>query len=203
MHGNMHTRLMAVKTESGLCAPLYFFGGIDMDTKTVIRHVIGYCVGIAVFIVLLPGIIYLIARYTQPLGNIPLDDYVRIILALILLCIGILFMVWSNVALLVIGKGGPTDAFDIAISPRTQHLVVTGPYKYTRNPMVFGAITSYLAVAVYVNSVIAIIAIVLCIPAIIVYIKRTEEKRLERDFGEEFCEYRKKVSMVFPLPPRK
>jgi len=174
-----------------------------MDTKTVIRHVIGYCVGIAVFIVLLPGIIYLIARYTQPLGNIPLDDYVRIILALILLCIGILFMIWSNVALLVIGKGGPTDAFDIAISPRTQHLVVTGPYKYTRNPMVFGAVTSYLALAIYFNSVIAIIVIVFCIPAIIVYIKHTEEKRLERDFGEEFREYRKKVSMVFPLPPRK
>lgn len=174
-----------------------------MDSKTILRHIVGYCVGIAVFIVFLPGVIYLIARYTQPLCSIPLYDYVRIILALILLFIGIIFMIWSNTALLVIGKGGPTDAFDIAISPRTQRLVVTGPYKYTRNPMVFGAITTYIALAVYFNSVIAIIVIVLCIPAIIVYIKRIEEKRLERDFGQEFREYRKKVSMVFPLPPRK
>jgi protein-S-isoprenylcysteine O-methyltransferase Ste14 len=37
------------------------------------------------------------------------------------------------------------------------------------------------------------------LPVGIVYLKVSEEKRLLKDFGDEFIEYKKSVSMLFPL----
>ena len=175
-----------------------------MDMRTVVRHIIGYIIGITVFFMCFPAIIYMIAHYANPYVEIHIigNEYVRLGIVILFFTVGILFAVWSNIALLVIGKGGPTDAFGVSISPRTQHLVVKGPYKYTRNPMVFGALMCYLAVALYLDSLVSIIVILACIPILILYLKKTEEKRLERDFGTEWLEYKKKVSMLIPLPPR-
>ncbi len=176
-----------------------------MDTRTVVRHIVGYVVGITVFFICFPAILYCIAICTNPYITISIIDDVRIrfAISLVLLAVGLTFSLWSNIALLLIGKGGPTEAFGVSISPPTKHLVVKGPYKYTRNPMVFGALTCYIAVALYLNSPVAIAAIVACVPLILIYLKHTEEKRLERDFGDEFREYRKNVSMLIPLPPKK
>ncbi len=44
---------------------------------------------------------------------------------------GLGFVVWSNVSLLVAGKGGPADVFGVAISPRTRQLVTSGPYQFS------------------------------------------------------------------------
>jgi protein-S-isoprenylcysteine O-methyltransferase Ste14 len=86
----------------------------------------------------------------------------------------------------------------MAVSPKTQNLVVTGPYKYTRNPMLFGACTYYYAVAVYCNSVIAVAAVVLFMTFMLIFVKLTEEPRLLKDFGNDYEEYRRRVSMFIP-----
>jgi len=112
-------------------------------------------------------------------------------------------MIWSNTALLFIGKGGPTEGFGVEVSPRTKFLVTSGPYRYTRNPMVFGAYSIYLALAVFINSYQSIILVVIFLPVIIFYLKKSEEKRLLTDFGEDYLKYREKVSLLIPLPPKK
>ena len=95
--------------------------------------------------------------------------------------------------------GGPTDVFNVAISPRSKKLVVTGPYRYCRNPMVFGAISIYISISVFVNFLHDLIVILLIIPLMILYLKLTEERRLIKDFGEEFLLYRSKVPMIIPF----
>ena len=107
--------------------------------------------------------------------------------------------IWSNISLFMIGKGGPAEGLGIAISPRTKHLVIVGPYRYTRNPMVFGAYLCYLSLALFFNSLLCVILLAIMLPFAIVYIKLTEEKRLVKDFGEEFTKYKNEVSMFFPL----
>jgi len=174
-----------------------------MKAGTVARHMLGYAIGISLFFVLIPWGLCWLSRTIDPVigtGFIR-NNTARMIVSITILVPGVVFALWSNAALLFIGKGGPTDGFGVAISPRTEHLVIRGPYRFTRNPMVFGALSCYFSLAVYLDSVAGLIALIIIIPFIVLYLKRTEEKRLERDFGDEYREYRKRVSMIFPLPP--
>jgi protein-S-isoprenylcysteine O-methyltransferase Ste14 len=119
------------------------------------------------------------------------------------LIVGVIFAIWSNIDLLRIGKGGPTDIFNIAISPRTKKLVISGPYRYTRNPMVFGMNSIYFAIAVYLNSLISLIFVILFLLVITIYLRLAEEKRLLKDFGNEYLEYKRNVSMIIPFLSKK
>lgn len=127
----------------------------------------------------------------------------RIAVAAVVAAIGIPFAISSLVFQNRIGKGGPLQVMSIEISPKTQRLVVTGPYKYTRNPMLFGAVSMYFAAAVLLNSPGAIVAVALFGAFMLAFVKLTEEKRLLGDFGKEYEEYRARVSMFIPWPPRR
>jgi len=128
--------------------------------------------------------------------------HLRLCLSLLIAGIGIVFMVWSNVWLFFVGKGGPADGFGVHISPRSRHLVTSGPYRYTRNPMVFGALSFYLALAVFFNSAICLGLVTALSVGASVYLKTVEEKRLLKDFGDAYEKYRQTVSMLVPFPPR-
>ena len=167
-----------------------------MNAGTVARYLLGYLIGISVFALAAPFGIYRLAAF-HPIP-LPVGDAARLAVALILGCVGIIFGVWSNTALFFHGEGGPVDAFNMPISPRTKHLVVQGPYRYTRNPMVFGAFSVYIALAIYWNSLQAVVVLILCLIGATFYLKATEEKRLLKDFGEEFEEYRKRTPMIVP-----
>ena len=96
--------------------------------------------------------------------------------------VGLVFAVGSNAALLFQGQGGPTDGFGIAVSPRTRHLVTTGLYRYTRNPMVFGTNLVYLAIVVHLGSVSGLVVLALFVSVLIPYLRWAEERRLLADF---------------------
>ncbi len=92
---------------------------------------------------------------------------------------------------------------DLEISPKTQNLVVTGPYRYTRNPMLFGACMFYYAVAIYLNSIIAFMLVTLFMIFMLIFVKLSEEPRLRKDFGSEYEEYCRTVSMFVPWPRKR
>jgi protein-S-isoprenylcysteine O-methyltransferase Ste14 len=128
---------------------------------------------------------------------------VRIIVSVLLIISGAIFVIWSNVFLLHKGKGGPTDIAGVSISPQTKKLVVEGPYKYTRNPMVFGVSSIYTSIAIYTNSLGCLIVLILFFLTIAKYVLATEEKRLLNEFGADYSEYKKNTSMLIPLPKKK
>jgi hypothetical protein len=101
------------------------------------------------------------------------------------------------------GRGGPADGFEVAISPRTEKLVVAGPYRYSRNPMVYGVFSAYFAIAFLRGSLGDLVVLAVIVPLFVSYLKRVEERRLLRDFGEEYEQYRREVSMIVPLPPKR
>ena len=175
-----------------------------MQNNDILRHTIGYMVGTTVFLLLIPYLIWQVSLIdhvifkTQILHNSEISFFV----AMPFFAIGVLFVIWSNLFLVSEGKGGPTDIAGITISPRSKQLVTTGPYKYTRNPMAFGTNSIYLAIAIYLNSVGCLIATVLFFLVIVKGVVASEEQRLLKDFGDEYLEYRKKTSMIIPLPPR-
>jgi len=162
--------------------------------------ILGYIIGIIIFVILIPSLLILISRNLDDLWHIDhlISLFPRLCIAIPIFILGISFAVWSNISLLIIGKGGPTDVFNYAISPRSQKLVIIGPYKYTRNPMVFGMLCVYFSISVFLNSLSCLLFWIILIPFIIAYLKKTEERRLLNDFGQEFVSYKSRVSMIFP-----
>ncbi len=167
--------------------------------KNVVRYIIGYFVGIFIFILLIPFGLYELS-INDPIFQVPLSQFslFRSIVCLPFLITGLFFMCWSNIYLFKKGKGGPTDGFNIAISPRTKKLVVTGPYSYCRNPMVFGAFSLYFAIGIFMYSLLCLLSLIIFLLFGVFYLKHTEEKRLLKDFGQIYIEYKKQVPMIFP-----
>jgi len=167
--------------------------------KRFFRFLPGYIIGFSVFVLLIPYGIYSLSAF-DPIININLNEFllIRIMAAAPFLVIGLFFMIWSNLSLVLTGKGGPAEGFGVAISPRTKVLVTTGPYRYCRNPMVFGALSFYLSIAVFHFSIMGIGALLIMRWLIVHYIIRSEEKRLEEEFGKAFIDYCRKTNVLVP-----
>lgn len=171
-----------------------------MNRERIVRHIVGYIMGVSIFMILVPTIIvelswlenrYLTIRFVESIS-------LRVVVAVPLLISGVIFLVWSNIWLLKTGKGGPADGFNVAVSPRTVMLVTNGPYRHTRNPMVLGAFLAYFAISIYLNSLLCFILLLLFLFGVVFYLRRYEETRLCKDFGEEYFKYREQVPMIFP-----
>lgn len=171
-----------------------------MSTKRDVQYILGYVVGGLLVIGLIPqglrrasrAFDHLIGRQLIPVTSL------RLTIAIALSLFGLLFGVWSIIVQNIIGKGGPLEIAGLEVSPKTQNLVVAGPYRYTRNPMLFGACAFYYGVAVYLNSVIAAALVTLFMTFMLLFVKLTEEPRLLKDFGADYEEYRRRVSMFVP-----
>ena len=169
-------------------------------TRKTRQYIIGYLIGGSLFLIGIPLGLYRVSRLFDNLTGIQLIPIsgLRLTIAVILLLFGLLFAFWSGVVQNTIGKGGPVEVMNIEVSPKTQNLVVTGPYRYTRNPMLFGGCVYYYAVAIYLNSVIAIAIVTLFMTFMLVFVIPTEERRLLKDFGSDYEEYRQRVSKFVP-----
>jgi len=72
-------------------------------------------------------------------------------------------------------------------------LVVTGPYRVTRNPIYIGLVLAYFGVSVLLTSMWVLL---LLIPVVIILqrgVVRQEEEYLERQFGEAYAKYKARV----------
>jgi protein-S-isoprenylcysteine O-methyltransferase Ste14 len=165
------------------------------------RFITGYMVGITVFLIIIPYGFYQLSRldylvnYQMLIGPMVL----RYAVSAVFFLIGLVFVLWSNSFLLIIGEGGPADALGVAISPRTKKLVTRGPYRFCRNPMVFGAFSVYLSLVLFLNSFFGLTGLLILLLMAILYLRHSEEKRLLHDFGDEFLDYKKKVPMIIPI----
>ena len=161
--------------------------------------------GGTLFAILIPAGLYYLSRAVDRCLGLPTfaESPARLVPAVLVGAVGLLFVLWSNLFLVTRGKGGPAEGFGMAVSPRTEHLVVTGPYKWSRNPMVFGALTCYVALSLVWGTIAGLIIIGVLFPLAMLYIRRFEETRLLKDFGKEYEEYKKRVSMIVPWPKRR
>lgn len=73
------------------------------------------------------------------------------------------------------------------------HLVMSGPYRFTRNPMYLGFTLWYLGASAWMNSLWPL----LLLPVVLIVMQRgviaREEAYLERRFGGEYAAYRARV----------
>jgi protein-S-isoprenylcysteine O-methyltransferase Ste14 len=81
------------------------------------------------------------------------------------------------------------------VSPRhpTTHLVIAGPYRYSRNPDYLGQLVVYTAVALALDTAWPL----LFLPIIVAVLRQTvilrEERYLDLKFGQEYRDYKARV----------
>jgi protein-S-isoprenylcysteine O-methyltransferase Ste14 len=80
----------------------------------------------------------------------------------------------------------------ISLSPQ-RVLITSGPYRFSRNPLYLGGnVFVFLGAALLFGSPAAVFITIIHLPLVDLFIRR-EERQLERDFGEEWLQYRKRV----------
>jgi len=72
-------------------------------------------------------------------------------------------------------------------------LGVEGPFKFSRNPMYIGLVNVSLGVSLLFGTVIFLLAPILLFLTLNFYNIPYEEKKMEKIFGKEYLEYKKKV----------
>ena len=88
-----------------------------------------------------------------------------------------------------VGEGNPFDAYNHEVAPRTKHLMTDGPYRWSRNPMLVGVYVYDLGWLLFLWSIWPV-AIFLGEVFLLTLQVRSEEKRLEADFGDEYLQYK-------------
>ncbi len=169
------------------------------------KMVLGYLIGGMIVLILVPSLIYFATTLTDTIFKIEIIQrrQLRWGIAAVLAIAGFIFGSSSIIYQNIVGKGGPLEISKIEISPKTKFLVTTGPYRYTRNPMLFGTLLTYSALGVLMNSLTAIFLVVLMTVVMLLVEVKTEEKRLLKDFGDQYRKYRKETSCLIPWLPKK
>ena len=148
------------------------------------RNLLGYLLGLLLFVGLMPTLMWLASgmpAFWTNLGG-------RGMVALLLMLIGLVLSIWTIVYMKRWGKGNPMDAFGHEVAPRTQHLMTDGPYRINRNPMLTGTLIYLAGFAVWLWRWQALIVWALFV-GIMLFQVISEERRLRRDFGEEYDAY--------------
>ncbi|MFC2017158.1 methyltransferase family protein [Chloroflexota bacterium] len=113
-------------------------------------------------------------------------------LSIILLSLGWLVCLWTALSFLR-NRGTP-----VPFNPPLK-LIITGLYSHIRNPMLLGLFIFMLGLGVLFGSLSLIFIFTpLFVLVNVLYLKAIEEKEMEKKFGAEYVEYKKKVPMFIP-----
>jgi protein-S-isoprenylcysteine O-methyltransferase Ste14 len=116
----------------------------------------------------------------------------RGLIGLPLIALGLLLIVRTIALFVSVGRGtlAPWDP--------TTRLVVRGPYRYVRNPMISGVLFVLLGEAALFGSLALLLWFALVAAVNAVYMPLVEEPGLQRRFGKEYERYRANVPRWIP-----
>jgi len=112
------------------------------------------------------------------------------------LLVGAAGIAWSFALFVRVGRGTPNPL----VPP--QVLVTSGPFAWTRNPIILSHALAALGEAVVVASPAAVV-LVLLLGVPVQFIVRLEEKSLESRHGDAYRAYRDAVPRWLPRPPHR
>jgi protein-S-isoprenylcysteine O-methyltransferase Ste14 len=163
-----------------------------------LKELLGYALGGLMFVLLIPTLMWWVSGMPSLLAA----PMARMVIALVLAVLGLSLSVWSIVYMRHKGDGNPMDAFGHEVAPRTKHLMTEGPYHLSRNPMLTGSFVYFAGVCIWLWTWQALLVYVAFIIIMLLQV-RSEEKRLRRDFREEYEAYCKRTGRFGPISLKK
>ncbi|MDR3158862.1 MAG: isoprenylcysteine carboxylmethyltransferase family protein [Zoogloeaceae bacterium] len=138
-------------------------------------------------LVFIPAIVLWLIRYRWE-ANHP----VLLVMGGLLLFLGFGLAFWTMRIFHHIGKGtaAPWDP--------PQRLVVSGPYRHVRNPMLTSVFMTLAAEALLLNSWAIFILLAVFVFGNMLYFPLVEEKTLEKRFGNAYRDYKRNVPRWLP-----
>jgi protein-S-isoprenylcysteine O-methyltransferase Ste14 len=115
-----------------------------------------------------------------------------VLLGVALMTTGFALWAWTVRLFARIGQG------TLAAWDPTRHLVVAGPYRYVRNPMITAVFDLLLGEAALFGSLALLVWSAAFVAINCVYFLLYEERGLERRFDEEYLSYKRNVPRWIP-----
>ena len=156
-----------------------------------VRNLIGYLIGLVLFVILIPLLMWKLSGGVHPKAA-------QWICFGILGATGIGLSIWSIIYMRNVGKGNPMDAFNHEVAPRTVNLMTDGPYRICRNPMLLGVFIYYIGVIICLGTWQSVAVFLVYFVIMMSQVKR-EEERLKKDFGEAYEEYCRTTKKLIPF----
>ena len=141
----------------------------------------------------IPAIIYLLCGRKPPLQLFkPAWLTIARTAGILLMVIGLPLIIFTIRDFMRVGRGtlAPWDP--------TQRLVVTGLYRYVRNPMISGVISILFSVALIANTVCHLVWAVVFTVVNMIYMPLSEEPGLIKRFGDDYQLYKQHVPRWLP-----
>ena len=152
------------------------------------RYSFGYILGFLVFVAGIQALMWWVSG--RPLPWAPALPWA--LAAILLMISGLALSIWSIIHMKKVGEGNPFDAYNHELAPRTKHLMTDGPYKCTRNPMLVGIYIYDIGVLLWLQSWWPLLVFAVEIVLLTLQV-RSEEKSMEKDFGEDYRAYKESV----------
>jgi protein-S-isoprenylcysteine O-methyltransferase Ste14 len=151
-------------------------------------------IGTIIFLLLAPGVVAVLIPWLitgwhwYDWGD---ATWVIIPIAWIAIAAGLTFLLYSF-ALFAVHRGTPAP-----IAP-TETLVVTGLYRFVRNPMYLAVLVIILGQALLFGSWWLVAYALIVLGAVVTFVKGYEEPTLTRTYGEQYLDYRRNVPGWWP-----
>ncbi len=158
-------------------------------------HIFGYLLGLIIFVIGIPVLMWLVSGRAFP--YLPDSIAVCVVAVLFAVC-GLALSICSIVYMRIVGKGNPFDAYGYEVAPRTMTLMTGGPYSLCRNPMLVGIYLYDIGILVWLWSVLPLLVFFVEVVLLTIQV-HSEEKRLEKDFGKDYLDYKKRVGRYFTI----
>jgi protein-S-isoprenylcysteine O-methyltransferase Ste14 len=151
-------------------------------------------IGTTVFLLLAPGIVaglipWLLTSWRWPHRG--MATAVVIPIGWIAITVGLAFLLHAF-ALFALHQGTPAP-----VAPTTT-LVVTGAYRFVRNPMYLAVLTIILGQALLFASWPLVIYAVIAFATVFTFVRTYEEPTLTETYGEQYLEYQRHVPGWWP-----
>ena len=143
-------------------------------------------------LVFVPAIILTLAENSGVSYQSATPDQSLFWLALLPAGVGLGLAVWTVALFMKFGNGTP------APWDPPKELVIRGPYRHVRNPMISGALLILLAEALLFQSWPLSVWMVAFFIVNTIYFRFIEEKGLEKRFGEDYRKYKGRVPRWLP-----
>jgi protein-S-isoprenylcysteine O-methyltransferase Ste14 len=143
-------------------------------------------------LVLIPAIILLATADSKFASEVASPAQTWFWAALLSMIVGLVLGVWTATLFMKLGGGTP------APWEPPKKLVIRGPYRYVRNPMLTGVLLVLFAEAILLQSWPMAVWMIVFFIGNAIYFPLVEEKGLEERFGNEYQHYKAHVPRWLP-----